>query len=132
NQPLTSKIRAMGTQAKLIHRDGTVEALSVPIAAGDNFYRIPLPPASAEVDDLQPGHYIIGGETFILVEDGVGKPIELGPNQVFYPITGHFVANGFLDHFRKNGGLAIFGYPRTAEITEGGKTVQYFQRARME
>jgi N-acetylmuramoyl-L-alanine amidase len=30
------------------------------------------------------------------------------------------------------GGVRLFGYPRTEELQEGGRTVQYFQRARFE
>lgn len=49
-----------------------------------------------------------------------------------FPQTGQTVAGEFLTFFDKNGGVAIFGYPITGEIVEGGKTVQYFQRARFE
>lgn len=49
-----------------------------------------------------------------------------------FPQTGQTVAGEFLTFFDKNGGVAIFGYPITGEIVESGKTVQYFQRARLE
>lgn len=58
-----------------------------------------------------------------------------GPRQVpsqYFPQTGHYVIGGFLDFFNRHGGLAVFGYPLTDEFSEGGMTVQYFERARFE
>ncbi len=52
-----------------------------------------------------------------------------GPNRVYFPETGHYLSYGFLDFWRHNGDLAIFGYPITEELTENGLTVQYFERA---
>src|SRR5713226_2821691 len=50
----------------------------------------------------------------------------------FFDITGHNVAQPFLDFFKAHGDLTVFGYPRTEVIQEDGGTVQYFQRARFE
>lgn len=55
-----------------------------------------------------------------------------GADWQYFPETGHLVAAGFLRHFRNTGGVEIYGYPISAEVTENGRTVQYFQRARME
>ncbi len=52
-----------------------------------------------------------------------------GPNRVYFPEAGHYLSYGFLDFWRHNGGLAIFGYPITEELTESRLTVQYFERA---
>jgi Tol biopolymer transport system component len=49
-----------------------------------------------------------------------------------FPETGQTVRDAFLDFFDANGGVELFGYPRTGEFTEGGRYVQYFQRARFE
>lgn len=49
-----------------------------------------------------------------------------------FPETGYSVGGAFLRFFERNGGIDIFGFPITPEITEDGLTVQYFQRARFE
>ena len=54
------------------------------------------------------------------------------PSQHYFPETQHVVSYPFLDFFRDNGGLRMFGYPRSDMIYEDGRVVQYFQRARME
>lgn len=53
---------------------------------------------------------------------------------VFFPQTGHHLSNrsGFLDFWRANGQVLIFGYPITEEMAENGRIVQYFERARFE
>jgi hypothetical protein len=50
----------------------------------------------------------------------------------YFPETGHSVRGEFLDFFNKQGGLLVFGYPITEQFTWNGRTVQYFQRARLE
>jgi uncharacterized protein YkwD len=52
------------------------------------------------------------------------------PSQYFAE-TGKTVKGDFLRAFRKYG-LEALGYPISSEVTEGGITVQYFERARME
>lgn len=54
------------------------------------------------------------------------------PDARYYVQTGHNIFGGFRRFFEINGGIDIFGYPRTEELTEDGMTVQYFQRARFE
>lgn len=54
------------------------------------------------------------------------------PNHSYFNETGHFVANGFLAYWKRHGGVDVFGYPITEELTENGHVVQYFQRARFE
>ena len=54
------------------------------------------------------------------------------PTSLYFPQTGHSVQGDFLRFFNARGGLAIFGYPLTEAFPEGGRLVQYFQRARME
>jgi hypothetical protein len=53
---------------------------------------------------------------------------------IYFPATGHHLSNrsGFLDFWRANGQLHVFGYPITEEFVEQGRIVQYFERARFE
>lgn len=53
------------------------------------------------------------------------------PAHLYFPETEHVVSYAFLDFFRENGGLDIFGFPRSEMVYEDGVVVQYFQRARM-
>jgi hypothetical protein len=53
-------------------------------------------------------------------------------NTRFFPETQQTVRDAFLDFFDANGGLDIFGFPRTGEFVMNGHYVQYFQRARFE
>jgi hypothetical protein len=60
------------------------------------------------------------------------RPAATDRNHRFFPETGQVVSFAFLDFFNSRGGLDIFGFPISGQITEKGITVQYFQRARME
>ncbi|HEX2184681.1 MAG TPA: SpoIID/LytB domain-containing protein, partial [Chloroflexota bacterium] len=55
-----------------------------------------------------------------------------GPTNRYVPETGHNIGGAFLRFYDERGGLSLFGHPRTEEILEDGRTVQYFQRARFE
>jgi len=46
--------------------------------------------------------------------------------------TGHCIRGRFAQYWQQNGGLPVFGYPLTDEMTEHGRTVQYFERQRFE
>lgn len=48
---------------------------------------------------------------------------------IYFPETRQNVRFGFRDHWEKNGGIRIFGYPLSAEFDLNGLTVQYFERA---
>ncbi len=52
--------------------------------------------------------------------------------QACFPQTGHCIGGRFAQYWQQNGGLPVFGYPLTDELTEGGRTVQYFERQRFE
>jgi hypothetical protein len=54
------------------------------------------------------------------------------PEFTYFERTGHNVGFGFRRAFERLGGLDLFGFPRTEEFEEDGRTVQYFQRARFE
>jgi murein DD-endopeptidase MepM/ murein hydrolase activator NlpD len=59
-------------------------------------------------------------------------PVANAQRRVYFPETGHTLSEGFLDYWRRNGGLRAFGYPLSEEMGEDGVTVQYFERARFE
>ncbi|HEX2325896.1 MAG TPA: SpoIID/LytB domain-containing protein, partial [Chloroflexota bacterium] len=59
-------------------------------------------------------------------------PLPTAPDTRYFSETGHNVSGPFLRFFEARGGLDLFGYPRTEELVEDGKRVQYFQRARFE
>jgi hypothetical protein len=59
-------------------------------------------------------------------------PAQADPNTVYFPQTGHNLTGEFLKYWQAHGGLSIFGYPLTEPFTEGGYTVQYFERNRFE
>lgn len=68
---------------------------------------------------------------------GTDAPVNPIPGRDFFPETGHTVGPLFMDYWRRNGGLAQFGYPLSElidEVLENGKSyqVQYFERARFE
>lgn len=54
------------------------------------------------------------------------------PSIVYFPATGHHLAEPFLSFWRGHGGLRIFGYPISEAHEREGMLVQYFERARME
>ncbi|MGH2560841.1 MAG: L,D-transpeptidase family protein [Thermomicrobiales bacterium] len=54
------------------------------------------------------------------------------PRTVYIPETGHSIDGVFLDYWRANSGIDLYGYPITPEMNEDGRTVQYFQYARFE
>jgi hypothetical protein len=50
----------------------------------------------------------------------------------YFPETEHVVSYAFLQYFRKNGGVEMFGYPRSEFLYQNDRIVQYFQSVRME
>lgn len=65
--------------------------------------------------------------------DTPADPAPATPDIVTFP-TGVSMNKtyGFYRFWEANGGVPIFGYPITGEITEDGATVEYFERARFE
>jgi predicted deacylase len=62
------------------------------------------------------------------------QPQPPGATQVTFEASGHTLSAGFLDYWQRNGGLDVFGYPLSEEMTERTsdgqrRTVQYFERA---
>jgi len=68
-----------------------------------------------------------------MVPGGATGPAAQGSAAGYYfPETHHTLSNYFLNYWRSNGGLRIFGFPITELVSENGLNVQYFERARME
>lgn len=59
-------------------------------------------------------------------------------DKVYFPETGHSLGGAFLKYWQENGGLPVYGYPISEEISEVSPTdgqpyiVQYFERNRLE
>lgn len=52
--------------------------------------------------------------------------------QIYFEKTGHYLSSGFLYYWRVNNGMSQLGMPISEEMTEDGRTVQYFEKARLE
>jgi hypothetical protein len=50
----------------------------------------------------------------------------------YFPATKHLIGKPFRSFWRNRGGLLIFGLPIGEAVTENGRLVQYFERARFE
>src|SRR6185437_13190337 len=49
----------------------------------------------------------------------------------YFPQTQHTVRDPFLTFYNTENGLKVFGLPLTEAFTDGGQTVQYFERAEL-
>jgi hypothetical protein len=60
-------------------------------------------------------------------------PPDAADDQVrYFAETGHTLSNPFLEFWSAQGGEEMFGVPITEPFDQGGRTVQYFERARFE
>lgn len=82
------------------------------------------PPAPQPASVPTPAHWLDATQP--------APPRPASPTSYYFEPTGHNVGGAFLRFFDERGGLDIFGYPRTDEILDGGRTVQYFQRSALE
>jgi hypothetical protein len=62
----------------------------------------------------------------------VDPPPDIGSRVRYFPETGHELRDPFLRYWEQNGGLEMFGFPRTRVFFVQGRAVQYFERARFE
>jgi uncharacterized protein YkwD len=65
---------------------------------------------------------------------GAGRIAPFAPKKdlMYFNETGHSLGGAFLSFWKANGGVRVLGFPITEPVNEGGLTVQYFERARME
>ncbi|MBX6343264.1 MAG: hypothetical protein IRY97_12455, partial [Thermomicrobiaceae bacterium] len=69
----------------------------------------------------------------VLVErDGQALPPQGVARCRYFGETRLPLCDGFLAFWERYGGLMTFGYPISPEITEGGRTVQYLERTKLE
>ncbi|HMA34623.1 MAG TPA: M23 family metallopeptidase [Chloroflexia bacterium] len=73
------------------------------------------------------GAEVLAGRTFPPV-----APFPSSADHQYFAVTGHSIGGEILRFWRGQGGLPIFGYPLSEELSEDGYTVQYFERARLE
>jgi uncharacterized protein with LGFP repeats len=59
-------------------------------------------------------------------------PNAVAPRSEYFAETGYEVHDPFLSFYQSKGGSAIFGFPISSSFEEGGRMVQYFQKARFE
>lgn len=76
------------------------------------------------------GTILTGGRQFQPATTPQNAPTT--PDTTYYPETRHTLSGAFLRYWQRNGGLALFGYPISEPVQEGGYTVQYFERNRFE
>jgi len=74
--------------------------------------------------------YWIGAMLLLLTI--VPSPVSAAPSVVYFPQTGHHVAEPFLTFWRTHGAVRLFGYPIDEAHTEDGLLVQDFERVRLE
>lgn len=128
--PVTATVPLAGARARQVGADGN--EIPITAAQGQVSYVVPLAGATANTDDKDPSHYLIGGAPIILVEEGVGDEVTLSPTEVYFPRTGFTSADRFLDYFQHRGGLRTFGYPISRPFRLNGQSVQFYQRQVME
>jgi hypothetical protein len=75
---------------------------------------------------------ILCGLVVLLLGVSVQAPALAQNDSHFFPETGFSVGGRFLEYWRQNGGLAVFGFPLSEQYSENGLQVQYFERQRFE
>lgn len=88
----------------------------------------------AQTQAVSGGHVTVtvGTDPILIERAGQDLATPQGGRCQFFAATNQAACNQFLDYWNKYGGLAIFGYPLSPELTENGLTVQYFERAKLE
>jgi len=63
---------------------------------------------------------------------GIDPPSNLSTDKRYFPETRHVVAGSFKQYWDTYNGQALLGLPLSEEVTENGKTVQYFEDGRLD
>ncbi len=74
---------------------------------------------------------LVAGSLMVFTTQVVFAQQDEGPQRVYFPQTGQYLAYSFLDYWQHNGAVKVFGYPISGELTDPASklTVQYFERA---
>jgi beta propeller repeat protein len=74
----------------------------------------------------------LGAEWLAGREGARQPPIEDTAERRYFPETGQVLRDAFKASWDEHDGLRLLGFPLTGEIEEAGRTVQYFERGRLE
>ena len=105
-----------------------IAQVSVPLPSGPT--PIPDPPRSQPAPVPTPPGSTGGGTGPFAPVANPGKPNSNAG--WFFPATGHTLHGQFLNYWQSHGSLIVLGYPLSEEYTDGGRIIQYFERAVME
>jgi hypothetical protein len=72
------------------------------------------------------------GAELLAIQGVPGGIDNSGTGVTYFPETRHTLWGAFERYWKRHGGLARFGYPLSEVVDEGGRQVQYFERAKME
>ncbi|HET8627836.1 MAG TPA: M23 family metallopeptidase, partial [Thermomicrobiales bacterium] len=90
-------------------------------------YHPDLAPAGAAVQLGQLGREAMGALIY-----PPSPPFPTAPGREYVAATGHWLSYGFRDYWYAHDGIHLLGYPLSEEMAEGPRTVQYFERGRLE
>jgi LPXTG-site transpeptidase (sortase) family protein len=68
----------------------------------------------------------------LLAPEAYVKASARSAGPILFRETGHTLGYAFQAFYEQHDGVSMFGYPLTEVFAEGGRPVQYFERARME
>ncbi len=117
--PTTATIPWLGTSATITSKLGISSSQSFPGLTNGQ-----APVVSVNLAGATNG--VVGGDPVIVDETNIGGYIDVSPEQIFFPVAGHSVANAVLDYWRANGGLKHFGVPVNDEVKQPDRIVQTF------
>jgi hypothetical protein len=108
------------------------QTVSLPISASS--VKIWHMNGQSETRSVSGGHLTltVGTDPVLIERDGQDLSVPASGRCQYFAPTNQSACNQFLDYWNKYGGLSIFGYPLSPELTENGLTVQYFERAKLE
>jgi hypothetical protein len=119
----------------------------VALPSSEGGFQVNLAPATHNTDTRDHAIRMIGGDPLVIVQESAafdsGLPREadacIGAPGLGQPgwtgETGYIVSGAWLDFYQANGGLTIFGHPRSPVMVDpldDTQCVQYFQRAVLE